>query len=57
MDATFSDKTLTYDNARENGRPPSRAKDQICREAVATSLMALEVSVIIRIVTMILVAL
>lgn len=39
----------TLDSHAEPGRPPSRAKDQICRDAVATSLIQAEVSMMIMI--------
>lgn len=42
---------LTNDRKEENGKPPSRAKDQIWRDAVATSVMLAAVSVTIRTVT------
>lgn len=48
---------LTRDNSEENGRPLSRAKDHICLDAVATSLMALDVKVTMRTVHITLVAL
>lgn len=48
---------LTYERVEEKGRPLSRAKDQSCRDAVATSLMVLDVRVTIRTVTMTFVAL
>lgn len=36
---------LTYAKKDENGMPSSRAKDQSCRDAVATSVMVLAVRV------------
>lgn len=43
----------TFEIALESGRPPSRAKDQSCREDAASSLMTLQVSVMITIATMV----
>jgi hypothetical protein len=36
--------TLTFEIVPEKGRPPSRAKDQSCREDVAIELMSVEVN-------------
>jgi hypothetical protein len=36
--------TLTFEIVPEKGRPPSRAKDQNCREDVAIELMSVEVN-------------
>lgn len=48
---------LTCESIPWNGTPLSRANDHNCREPVATSLIVLEVSVTMRMVTMTLVAL
>ena len=45
----------TLDSQGENGSPPSRANDQICREAVAISLITAQTSVMMMMATMTLV--
>lgn len=42
----------TLDKNGENGSPLSRAKDQICREAVAISLITAQTSVMMMMATM-----
>jgi hypothetical protein len=48
-------KRLTRDSQTEPGSPPSRAKDQICLEAVATSLMQQAANKMMTMATMVLV--
>ena len=43
----------TFDRKGENGKPPSRAKDQICRDAVAISAITAHTSAIMMMATMI----
>ena len=45
----------TFDKNDEKGKPLSRANDQICRDAVATSAMTAHTSAITMIAVMILV--
>ena len=47
------DELPTFCNCGEKGKPLSRAKDQICRDAVAISLMTAEMRVMITMATMI----
>lgn len=47
------DEMLTFCNCGEKGKPLSRAKDQICRDAVAISLMTAEIRVMMTMATMI----
>ena len=42
----------TLDRNGENGNPPSRANDQICREAVAISLITAQTRVMMMMATM-----
>lgn len=49
----MSVRVRTFDRNGENGRPPSLAKDHICREAVAISLMTAQTRVMIMMATMI----
>ena len=43
---------LTFESWAENGNPLSRAKDQICRDAVAISLMTADTRVMMTIADM-----
>ena len=45
----------TFDRKGENGKPPSRAKDQICRDAVAISAITAHTNAMIIMATMMLV--
>lgn len=46
------DRVRTFDKKGENGRPPSRAKDQIWRDAVAISAITAHTSAMITMATM-----
>ena len=43
----------TFDKKGEKGKPPSRAKDQICRDAVAISAMTAHTSAMTTMATII----
>jgi len=47
---------LTFDRKGEKGNPPSLAKDQICRDAVAISAITAQTSAMTMIATITLVA-